>query len=344
MKIPKVSIIILNYNGLTDTKKCLNSLLKTKYSNFEVIVADNGSKTDESLILKKKFTDKRFKFIRFEKNYGFSGGNNRVVNLINSKYIALLNNDTIVTPNWLNPLIKTLEEDNTIAVVQPKILWMDNKRYFDYAGACGGFIDILGYPFTKGRIFYTQEKDKGQYDSISDIFWASGAAMIIRRNIFKKIGYFDERFFNYMEEIDLCFRIHRAGFRVICNPKSVIYHKGAVSSSGNEMKKRFWEHRNNLLLILKNYPLRTLVYVIPIRLFLEIISIFHYAIKTKFDFVQSVILSLISLSIIAPSILLGNNHRINLDAYKKNNLIFKNSIVLKYFIFKKRKFSQIFTG
>lgn len=341
MYYPRITIVVLNFNGLSDTDTCIKSLLKTDYPNFRIIIADNGSKINESKILEKRFKNKRIKFIRFSKNLGFSGGNNKILKKVKDKYVVLLNNDTEVTPKWLYPLVNALESNSNIATVQPKILSLSDKRYFDYAGACGGFIDIFGYPFTRGRIFNTQERDKGQYDSICDIFWTSGAAMIIRRNIFDKVGYFDERFFNYMEEIDLCFRIHCAGFCVMCESKSVIYHKGAASSSKNEMKKRFWEHRNSLLLLIKNYPLRTLVYVLPVRIILEYVSIIHYIFSKRFDFVLSVILSQISFLYLAPSMLLNKRRAGELESLKNKNLILKNSIAIKYFILKKRKYSEI---
>ena len=330
---------MLNFNGLSDTITCIKSLLKTKYPNFKAIIADNGSRIDEAKILSEEFKDKRLKFVRFPKNLGFSGGNNKILRKLKDKYVVLLNNDTEVTPNWLSPLIKILENNSKIAIVQPKILWLTNKKYFDYAGACGGFIDIFGYPFTRGRIFDTKERDRGQYDTITDIFWASGAAMAIRRSIFDKVGYLDERFFNYMEEIDLCFRIHRTGFRVVCNPKSVIYHKGAASSAGNQMKKRYWEHKNSLLLLAKNYPISKLIYILPIRIFLEYVSLVYYLFNMQFSYALSVVLSQISLLRITPSIIFKNN--ISDKQIVNRDLILNKSIVLDYFIFNKNKFSQL---
>ncbi len=340
-KFPKVTIIVLNFNGLEDTAKCLKSLTQTKYSNFEIIVGDNGSDKNEAEILSKKFTDKKINFVRFPKNLGFCGGNNTILKTIKDEYVVLLNNDVIVPPAWLLPLIKTMEENSSVAVVQPKILWAKNKQYFDYSGACGGFIDIFGYPFTRGRIFDTIEKDKGQYDSCVDIFWASGAAMMIRRDVLDKVGYFDERFFNYMEEIDLCFRIHQLGLRVVCQPKSYVYHKVASTASRNMMLKRYWEHRNNLLLILKNYPMRTLIFILPLRILLEYISLLYYLYIRRFDYALALIKSQISLFFIAPLLLskriLTNNH----NSQRVISLMYKRSVVLAYFFFKKRKFSSL---
>ncbi|MCL6096665.1 MAG: glycosyltransferase family 2 protein [Patescibacteria group bacterium] len=341
MSFPKVVIIILNYNGFQDTTRCLKSVLKTDYRSFRVIVADNGSKIDESKILAKKFKDKRLQFVRFPKNLGFSGGNNKILRTTTEKYVVLLNNDTEVTPNWLSPLVKVLEDNSKIAVVQPKILWLTNKKYFDYAGACGGFIDALGYPFTRGRIFYTQEKDKEQYDVSCDIVWASGAAMIIRRRVLGHVGLFDERFFNYMEEIDLCLRIQRSGYKIISEPKAIVFHKGASTASRNLFKKRFWEHRNNLLLILKNYPFSRLIFIFPARILMELLSIPHYLYIRKIHYAMAVILSQFSLIYYLPGILRERISNRTNRTKENNPFIVNKSIAFEYFVTKKRKYADI---
>ncbi|MDO8461064.1 MAG: glycosyltransferase family 2 protein [bacterium] len=340
-KYPKVTIVVLNFNGLEYTTKCLKSLTQTKYSNFEIIVGDNGSDKNEAKILAKKFNSKKIHFIRFSKNLGFSGGNNKILRTIRNKYVVLLNNDVVVPPQWLSPLVKIMEKDKSIAVVQPKILWMRNKKFFDYAGASGGFIDILGYPFTRGRIFNTLEKDEGQYNSICDIFWASGAAMMIRTSVLEKTGLFDEIFFNYMEEIDLCFRIHQLGFRIICEPTSVIYHAGAATASKNSMQKRFWEHRNNLLLVLKNYQSKKLIHIFPQRILLEYVSFFYYLFTKQFAFSLAVLLSQISLLTLMPKIIWRKRKNHVDETEKMRKLTYQKSIVLSYFIQGRKKFHQL---
>lgn len=339
-KQPKVTIVILNHNGFKDTFFCLTTLLKTKYSNFHIIVVDNGSKDDESALLKKIFKNKRINFLRFKKNLGFTGGNNRILKTINTKYVVLLNNDVEVSLDWLSPLVKRMEKDDKIAVIQPKILWLTNKKYFDYAGACGGFIDIFGYPFTRGRMFNTIEKDKGQYDSLMRVLWASGAAMMIRKSVLDKIGLFDERFFNYMEEIDLCYRINKAGFKVFCEPKSLVYHKVGATASKNDLKKRFWEHRNNLLFTIKNFPSGKLAIIFIPRLFLEFVSIFYYLSIKRGDYALAVILSQFSLMYMAPAVLIKKITS-RKGKTKLRGLIYPGSISFSYFILRKRKFSQI---
>ena len=342
MKYPSVAIVILNFNGIEDTRHCLRSLLKTDYPNFRVIVADNGSINNEALILSKSINDTRVSFIRFKKNYGFTGGNNKVLRSLKEKYIVLLNNDTMVPQSWLTPLVIQMEKDNRIAVIQPKILWAKDKKYFDYAGACGGFIDMFGYPFTRGRIFNSLEPDRGQYNWRCKVLWASGAAMLIRRRVIDIVGLFDESFFNYMEEIDLCIRIYKVRYKVLCEPSSYIYHKVASTAGRRSDLKRFWEHRNNLLLLLKHYPLLTLLYIFPLRLCMDYMSILYYLSTGKPLYVLAVIKSQIALMGMIPQII---RYRKNNSAIKFSDIpkvVYPGSIVFAYFILKLHVFSQIF--
>jgi hypothetical protein len=287
MSKPLVSIIILNYNGLKDTLHCLESVKKTTYPNFEVLLVDNGSDKNEGEILQNKF-GKKYKVILLKKNLGYTGGNNLALKKAQGKYIILLNNDTEVTPNWISPLVDLLEKDGSIAVVQPKIKMLYRKNYFDYAGAAGGFIDSYGYPFTRGRIFESKEKDTGQYDKETIIFWASGAACIIRKSTINKVGgLFDPIFFNYMEEIDFCWRVWKNGYKVYFCPNSTVYHKGAATAGRNLFEKRYWEHRNNLLLLYKNLEQKINKKVSLARLFLELATYFRYLIYGNFTYLKS---------------------------------------------------------
>lgn len=342
MVYPAVTLIILNYNGLKDTKKCIKSVLSSHYPRLTIIVVDNGSKRNEALLLQKAFQREDIQFIRNKKNYGFTDGNNRILANVKTKYVVLLNNDVEVTPNWLKPLIVEMEKNKKIAVAQPKILWAKKKRYFDYAGACGGYIDMFGYPFTRGRIFNTIERDNGQYDEMTDIFWASGAAMVVRSSIFKKIGYFDTRFFNYMEEIDLCFRINKAGYRIVCIPKTHVYHKGAATSSKNELRKRFWEHRNNLLMITKNFAIIRLLFILPARFFLDYASFAYYLFNRRPDYAAAVLLSHLSYLHLVPQVLLDRLTSSPRQKKVELRYIFQQSIVMSYFIFRKRTYATLF--
>lgn len=341
MQLPHVTIIVLNYNGISDTRKCVRSLLRISYPYYSIVVIDNGSKENEAKLLSKSFTDPRVEVIRSAKNLGFTEGNNRILRTVKAPYVVLINNDVIVTPSFLEPIIRAMESDKTIAVSQPKILWARNKKYFDYAGACGGYLDAFGYPFTRGRVFNSLEQDKGQYNEVSDIFWASGAAMIIRTTVFKKIGYFDTRFFNYMEEIDLCFRINKAGHRIVCIPTTHVFHKGAATSSKNELKKRYWEHRNNLLMITKNFEFVRLLYTLPIRFVLEYLSIVYYLANKRTDYAAAVILSQLSYFHMAPGILFERLTKHKKKQYTVGNRMFGKSIVLHYFLLKRRTFAAL---
>lgn len=333
-----VSIIILNWNGVRDTICCLNSLKRTKYSNYEVIVVDNGSLRDEAKILKDRFRNYASIF-RLERNLGFAGGNNLAFKKARGKYIVLLNNDTVVDKNWLGSVVETFESDESIAIIQPKIRLYSKKDYFDYAGAAGGFIDRFGYPFTRGRIFSTLEKDLGQYDFKCPIFWASGAAICIRRSIIYITRYlFDENFFNYMEEIDFCWRVQNLGFKIIFIPDSVVYHKVAASAKKNLLKKRYYEHRNNLILLLKNLPDKLLVKSLTARFFLELITYFYYLLTGKFTFLLALFYAHVDFLRILPFYIGKKNLRSSISF---ENYVYPKSIVLSYFLFRKRYFWQL---
>lgn len=338
---PEVTIIILNFNGLEDTRRCLASLKKTQYSNFKTVVVDNGSKQNEAEILKKEFTDPWFFFIRYRKNFGFAGGNNRALKKVKSKYVALLNNDTVVTPFWLSKLIKIAESDPTIAICQPKIRSLYKKEYFEYAGAAGGFLDQLGYPYAQGRILFHLEKDIGQYDKTIDLFWASGVAMLIRRSIIAKTGMLDEDFFAYQEEIDFCWRVLREGFRIVLVPKSIVFHKGTGTSESHLGQKTYLVHRNNLMLMLQNFSLKRLAWVLPIRLFLDLASMAFYLFVRRFDFIIAVPKAYASLVVKLPLIVKKRTkaRMENLEQVEKR--LTPKSIIWEYFIQGKRRFSEI---
>lgn len=340
-KSPEVTVIILNYNGLKFTRDCLKSVLKTNYPNLKIILVDNGSINNEALVLKKEFKDKRVSFIRFENNLGFVGGNNEASKTVRSKYVVFLNNDTTVDPNWLQPLVGEMESDKKVAACQPKIKLISNPKKFDYAGACGGFIDKYGYPFTRGRIFFTSEVDKGQYDKKTEIFWASGVAMMIKRELFLKVGMFDKRFFLYMEEIDLCWKLIKNGYKILSVPSSIVYHHVAASSRKNMLKKRFFEHRNNLILLVNNYPLHDLLAIFPQRLVFEFITFIFYALKGDFNSFFGLLMAHINFWWIFPSLLASREWKNGSNSKSFKGLIYPGSLVIDYFILGRRRFDQI---
>ncbi len=267
---PKVAIVILNWNGRTYLEKFLPSVLVSSYPNFEVIVADNGSTDDSIVFIKKQFPSVRI--IGLDKNYGFAGGYNKALAQVESDYYVLLNSDVEVQIRWLEPMVDLLESGASIAACQPKILSYNNREQFEYAGAAGGWLDKYGYPFAKGRIFDVCEDDHGQYDQSEPIFWASGAALFIRAKVFHEVKGFDEYFFAHQEEIDLCWRIQLAGYKIYSCPASVVHHVGGGTLPKNNSLKTYLNFRNNRIMLSKNLPFYKKIWVMPVRSFLDGVS------------------------------------------------------------------------
>lgn len=267
---PKVSIVILNWNGRKYLEQFLPSVLSTSYDNYEVIVADNGSTDDSVVFLATSYP--AMKVIRFSENYGFAKGYNEALKQVETDYYILLNSDVEVEPGWLQPMIQLLETDPAIAACQPKILSYKNKNRFEYAGAAGGWLDAYGYPFAKGRVFDITEEDTGQYDQSEPIFWASGAALFIRPSIFHAQKGFDEYFFAHQEEIDLCWRIQLAGHAIYSCPASVVYHVGGGTLPRGNSLKTYLNFRNNRIMLSKNLPFAKKIWVMPARNFLDAVS------------------------------------------------------------------------
>ncbi|MCC8155599.1 MAG: glycosyltransferase family 2 protein [Tannerellaceae bacterium] len=270
----KAAVIILNWNG----KELLNEFLPSVITHTpaewaDIIVADNGSTDDSLAFLQQHYPT--IQIIPFEKNYGFAGGYNKAIQQIEHPVCVLLNSDVEVTEGWLTEPLRVFEKEPTVAAIQPKIKAYRNKAFFEYAGACGGFLDRYGYPFCRGRLFNTIEKDQGQYDSSTDILWASGAALFIRTNIYKAMGGLDENFFAHQEEIDLCWRIRRMGCRILCTPRSVVYHLGGATLEMEHPHKTFLNFRNNLLMLYKNLPATEYKKVMRCRFWLDYVAAFR---------------------------------------------------------------------
>ena len=244
----RLSVVILNWNGRRHLERYLPSVVAHTEGDAEVVVADNGSTDDSLQWLRLNYPDVRV--IRLDRNYGFAGGYNRALREVASEYVLLLNSDVEVTAGWWQPLVEVLDTESDVAAVAPKLLADMERTKFEYAGAAGGFIDYLGYPFCRGRILSNVEEDRGQYDNRRDIFWASGAAMCCRREVFESLGGFDEDFFAHMEEIDLQWRMQLAGWRIVVEPKSMVYHLGGGTLPASS-RKIFLNHRNNLAMLFK---------------------------------------------------------------------------------------------
>jgi len=268
--MPSIAIVILNWNGRKYLEKFLPFVTASTYPGAEVIVADNASTDDSLAWLAEKYP--RLRVIAMDKNRGFAGGYNTALREVKSDYYVLLNSDVEVQPGWIEPIMDLMEKDATIGACQPKLLMYDDRASFEYAGAAGGWLDYLGYPFAKGRVFDVCEKDKGQYDVSEPIFWASGAALFIRAGLYHELKGLDDRFFAHQEEIDLCWRIQLAGYKVYSCPASVVYHVGGGTLPKGNERKVFLNFRNNLIMMAKNLPFGQVVWKIPFRFFLDSIS------------------------------------------------------------------------
>ena len=276
----KVAIVILNWNGEKYLSQFLPILLEnTRIVDVEIVVADNAS-TDGSLsLLKDKFPAVRT--VLLDKNYGFAGGYNKALAQIEAEYFVLLNSDVEVTENWLSPMLQYLEQNKDVAACQPKIRAYHNRQYFEHAGASGGFIDYLGYPFCRGRVFGDVEEDKGQYDDVVDVFWATGACMMIRSEVYTKVGGLDDDFFAHMEEIDLCWRLNARGYRIVCIPQSTVFHVGGGTLHVEHPRKTYLNFRNNLLMLYKNLPQNALKEVLFWRSILDYLAAFQLFVSGK---------------------------------------------------------------
>ena len=276
----KVAIVILNWNGEKYLNQFLPILLEnTRVEDVEIVVADNAS-TDGSLsLLKDKFPAVRT--VLLDKNYGFAGGYNKALAQIEAEYFVLLNSDVEVTENWLSPMLQYLEQNKDVAACQPKIRAYHNRQYFEHAGASGGFIDYLGYPFCRGRVFGNVEEDKGQYDGVVDVFWATGACLMIRSEVYTKVGGLDDEFFAHMEEIDLCWRLNARGYRIVCIPQSTVFHVGGGTLHVEHPRKTYLNFRNNLLMLYKNLPQNALKEVLFWRSILDYLAALQLFISGK---------------------------------------------------------------
>ncbi len=338
--LSRVAVVILNWNGKNLLEQFLPSVMQNTLPEIATIyVADNGS-TDDSL----DFVSKNYpqvKTIALGKNYGFAEGYNRSLEQITEPYTVLLNSDVEVTNGWLLPLLQYMDEHAEVGACQPKLLSFHQREYFEYAGAAGGFIDKYGYPFCRGRIFNVMEKDEGQYNQISDIFWATGACLFIRTSLYKEIGGLDPRFFAHMEEIDLCWRIWARGFRVVYVPQSVVYHVGGATLNKMNSFKTYLNFRNNWYLLYKNYP-SSLYRIFFIRFILDMIALVKFLLS--FEFKNSWAVLKAHLDFIKTYKYFRPKRKDNLQQTKTLNIptIYRGSIVYQFFIKRKKTSAELF--
>lgn len=336
----KVSVVILNWNGEKLLQQFLPSILKNTDTQLaSIIVADNYS-TDNSIgYISEHFPT--IEIIRLPQNYGYAKGYNEALENIQSEYSVLLNSDVEVTPNWLEPIISALDNDSTIVAAQPLILSYRNKKYFEYAGAAGGFIDKYGYPFCRGRIFGKVEENTNQYNNPIDIFWATGACMVIKTKEFKAAGGFDPSFFAHMEEIDLCWRLNVRGKRIICIPQSTVYHVGAATLSTESPRKTFLNFRNNLLMLYKNLPEDQLKKVIRARKVLDYLAAIQLLVSGKRKNYQAIIAAHKEFKKIKKNY--TNLRRENIQKASLLNIktIYPKSLLWNFYIKNKKEFSKL---
>lgn len=319
----KIAVVILNWNGTKLLQQFLPSVIQ--YSeNASIYVADNAS-TDESIeVLKSDFPT--VKIIQNSANFGFAKGYNEALQFVEEPYYALVNSDVEVTENWLSPIIELFDNEPTTAIIQPKILDFKNKTHFEYAGAAGGFIDKYGFPYCRGRVFETVEEDKGQYNDEIEIFWATGACLFIRKDVFEELNGFDADFFAHQEEIDLCWRVFNLGYITKYTSKSVVYHVGGATLNVANPIKTYLNFRNSLYMLVKNLPFVKLFFIIIFRMILDGMAAFKFLFQGKIFHFMAVINAHFSFY--------GNFIKFYKKRVKNNNSnYFKTrSIVYKYFI------------
>ena len=336
----KVSVVILNWNGCDMLRTFLPSVIHySEGEGIEVCVADNGSTDDSVDMLRREFPSVRT--ILLKQNHGFADGYNLALQQVDAEYVVLLNSDVEVTEHWLEPMLAYLDAHPEVAACQPKIRSQRQKEYFEYAGASGGFIDKYGYPFCRGRIMGVVEKDEGQYDTILPVFWATGAALFIRRADYLNVGGLDGRFFAHMEEIDLCWRLRSRGREIVCIPQSVVYHVGGATLKKENPRKTFLNFRNNLVMLYKNLPQEELNKVMRIRACLDYVAALVFLLKGDVGNARAVISARKEYKQICPSFSSSreeNQRKKTLNPIPERT---KSSILWQFYVRGCKRFSQL---
>lgn len=336
----KTAIVILNYNGKHYLEQFLPSICRfSNIEGVEIIVADNASTDDSLSFLATNYP--QIRTIILSQNFGFAGGYNQALKSVDAEYFVLLNSDVEVSENWIKPITDYMDSHTEIAACQPKILAYHKKQNFEHAGAAGGYMDMLGYPFCRGRIFNDTEIDAGQYNDITEVFWASGACLFIRSKDFWEAGAFDERFFAHMEEIDLCWRLNSRGHKLACVPQSVVYHVGGGTLSVESPRKTYLNFRNNLLMLYKNLPNKGLNSLLFVRMLLDSLAAVQFLLAGKIANIKSIWDAHFDFRKMKPDF--AADRAQNLKLTKKHHIsgIYSNSIVLQAFILGKKKFSAL---
>lgn len=335
----KIAIVILNWNGREFLERFLPGVVRHSSSpGMKIIVADNGSSDDSLEFIRNKF--KKIEIIELDKNYGFAGGYNKAFEKINSEYYILLNSDVAVSENWIEPIIKKMDDYPVVAAAMPKIISYHDRSKFEYAGAAGGFIDKWGYPFCRGRILNNIEPDNNQYNDSIEIFWASGTCLFIKSKIFHDAGGFDDDFFAHMEEIDLCWRIKNMGYKIYCYPCSQVYHIGGGTLPNETPSKLFLNFRNSLWVLLKNLPSKKLYQVLLIRKILDGLAAMKFYLTLDWRKGNAVFKAHLSYY---KHFRKMKQKRKSADFNNKNlpSSVYRKSILISYFLKKKKTFTEL---
>jgi len=334
-----VGVAILNWNGIHWLKSFLGNVVENSRQQAKVYVIDNASTDDSLQYIVENHPE--VAILRNTENSGYTGGYNFGMNLLQEDIVILLNSDVEVTPNWLSPIIEEFKADKKLDALQPRILNQQSKKQFEYAGAAGGFLDSWGYPFCRGRIFQHLEEDKGQYDDKCHVFWASGACLAVRRSAYLEIGGLDPLFFAHFEEIDLCWRIQRRGGKILYCPDSTVYHVGGGTLSNLNPKKTFYNFRNNLFVLFKNLPRKHLILAIFLRLVLDGMAGALFLIQGKPKHTIAVIRAHFSFYRHLGQLKKRRDKLKYLPANWPLKGVYKGSLVVDYFLFKKRKYEDL---
>ncbi len=335
----QVAVVILNWNGKHFLEKFLPSVI-TNSPQASIVVADNASTDDSIAYLKTNFPE--VEIVINNQNYGFAEGYNQALKKVDAEYYVLLNSDVEVSPNWLEPILDFMAKDKTVAACQPKILDYNNKNLFEYAGASGGFIDHDGYPFCRGRIFQVLEEDKGQYNEIKEVFWATGACLVIRSEMYHKVEGFDGDYFAHMEEIDLCWRLKNLGQKIYCIPTSVVYHVGGGTLNKLSPRKTYLNFRNNLITLTKNNTQGFLFTKIFKRMVLDGVAAYKFLFEGNAKHFWAVAQAHFGYYKALPSTLRKRKKLKKQAGFSPNNKgIFNKNLVFLHYIKKIKYYSQI---
>lgn len=330
---PLVSIIIVTWNARPLLERFLPSVVATAYQPLEIILADNASTDGSAEWVARTYPS--VKIVRHPENWAFCRGNNQAFPHASGSYVVLLNNDVEVPPGWLGPLVESMEHNPEVGALQPKLLQYEHRDRFEYAGGAGGYLDRLGYPFTRGRIFFSMERDVGQYDDARDVFWATGAALMLRRKALEQVGLLDEQFFMHMEEIDLCWRLWRHGWRVRVEPRSTVYHLGGGSLPQGDPTKTYYNFRNSLLMLYKNLPPRAWRRTFPLRALLDGTALLRALARGQLREASAI------LRAYRDAHQLKNAYRSLRPRHCVAGPYYRGSIVLDYFLFGRRRFRDL---